>query len=216
MSWQDTILRQYSASERLINIIDTFDQAVSLDDFTDDFITDVWDLTTNLSFGLDVWGKIVNISRYVEAEIDSDSFGFYEANDPGSSSLYPDVFNSSPFYGGVQETTNVRLGDDAYRTLILAKAFSNISIATIPEINQFLQMLFKGRGVIFVNNYFGMAIGITTDFELAPYEKSILMNYDVMPIPSGVKMRVTQIVNPDFGFADDAYPFNEGIFYGVQ
>lgn len=215
MSWQDTILKQYSASERILNIISTFDQAVSLDDFTDSFIKDVWDLTSNGSFGLDIWGKIVNISRYITADIDSDSFGFFEAED-NNSDLYPDVFNSSPFYGGVQETTNVRLGDDAYRTLILAKAFSNVSIATVPEINRFLQMLFAGRGRAFVNNYFDMAIGITTFFELQPYEKSILQNYDVMPIPSGVQLRLTQIVNPDFGFAEDAYPFNEGIFYGVQ
>lgn len=215
MSWEDTILRQYSASQRILSIIDTFDQAVSLDDFTDKFISEVWDLTTNGSFGLDIWGKIVNISRYVTADIDSDSFGFFEAED-NDSTLYPDVFNSSPFYAGVQETTNVRLGDDAYRTLILAKAFSNISIATIPEINQFLRMLFAGRGVAFCNNYFGMAMGITTFFELQPYEKSILMNYDVMPIPSGVQLRLTQIVNPDFGFSEDAYGFNEGIFYGVQ
>lgn len=215
MNWQDTIIKEYSASQKILNIISTFNDAVSIDDFTDSFIDQVWDLTANGSFGLDVWGKIVNISRYITADIDSDSFGFYEA-DSGTGEGYPDTFNSSPFYGGVQETTNVRLGDDAYRTLILAKAFSNISIATIPEINRFLRMLFKGRGVVFCNNYFGMAMGITTLFELQPYEKSILMNYDVMPIPSGVKLRLTQIVNPDFGFADDAYPFNEGIFYGVQ
>lgn len=215
MSWQDTILKQYSASERILNIISTFDQAVTLDDFTDAFIKDVWDLTSNGSFGLDIWGKVVNISRYITAEIDSDSFGFFEAED-ASPGLYPDVFNSSPFYGGVQETTNVRLGDDAYRTLILAKAFSNISIATIPEINRFLQMLFAGRGRAFVNNYFGMAIGITTFFELQPYERSILQNYDVMPIPSGVQLRLTQIVNPDFGFSEDSYPFNDGIFYGAS
>lgn len=77
MSWQDTILKQYSASERILNIISTFDQAVSLDDFTDSFIKDVWDLTSNGRFGLDIWGKIVNISRYITADIDSDSFGFF-------------------------------------------------------------------------------------------------------------------------------------------
>ena len=111
MSWKDTVLTQYSASQRLLNIIDTFDQAVSHDDFTDEFISDVWDLTTCSSFGLDIWGKIVGIGRYITAPIDSDSFGFSEADD--GSDGYP-----SPFYAGVQEATNVRLGDDAYRTLI--------------------------------------------------------------------------------------------------
>lgn len=36
--WEDTILTQYSASKKLLSIIDTFNQAVSLDDFTEEFI----------------------------------------------------------------------------------------------------------------------------------------------------------------------------------
>ncbi|MCU3131737.1 MULTISPECIES: DUF2612 domain-containing protein [Enterobacter cloacae complex] len=133
---------------KLLSIIDTFNQAISLDDFTDEFITKVWDLTTNETFGLDIWGKIVGIGRYITAPIDSDSFGFSEADNGASD--YPLPFNDSPFYAGVQETTSVRLADDAYRTLILCKAFSNISIATIPEINKFLSMLFfrKGKGLL--------------------------------------------------------------------
>ena len=191
MSWKDTILRQYEGKERLIGIIDTFDQALSLDDFTDDFITNVWDLTTNGSYGLDVWGKIVNISRYVEGGSDDEVFGFYEAN-ASNTDVYPMPFNTAPFYGGSVSTNNVRLGDDAYRTLILAKAFSNISIATIPEINRFLTMLFSGRGRAYCTNTKGMAMGITVEFELATYEYNILQNYDVMPIPSGVSVTITQ------------------------
>lgn len=211
MNWEETILTQYSASNNLLSIINTFDQAVSIDDFTDEFITKVWDLSTNESYGLDVWGKIVGISRYIEAPIESDSFGFSEA-DAGAAD-YPLPFNDSPFYAGVQETTSVRLGDDAYRTLILCKAFSNISIATIPDINRFLKILFSGRGRAYCVNYRDMTIGITFEFELAPYEVSILTNYEVVPVPSGVQLNITQIVPPYFGFADDAYPFNDGTFF---
>lgn len=57
--WKDTILTQYSASAKLISIIENFNQAVSLDDLTDEFIAKVWDLTTCETFGLDMWGKIV-------------------------------------------------------------------------------------------------------------------------------------------------------------
>ncbi|EMU9504831.1 TPA: DUF2612 domain-containing protein [Enterobacter asburiae] len=209
--WQETILTQYSASQRLLRIIDTFNQAVSLDDFTDEFIAKVWDLTTCEAFGLDMWGKIVGVSRYIVAPIENSSFGFSEANDVNPD--YPTPFNDSPFFAGVQETTNVRLGDDAYRTLILCKAFTNISIATIPEINRFLKMLFYQRGRAYCVNYKDMTIGLTFEFELAPYEESILTNYDVTPVPSGVLVNVRQIVTPYFGFASDAYPFNDGTFY---
>jgi hypothetical protein len=209
--WQDTVLTQYSASQKLLSIISTFDQATSLDDFSDEFITRVWDLMTCETYGLDVWGKIVNISRYIIAPIESTSFGFSESDDANLD--YPTPFNESPFFGGVQETTNVRLGDDAYRTLILCKAFTNISIATIPEINKFLKILFYERGRAYCVNYRDMTMGITFEFELAPYEESIMTNYDVVPVPSGVLININQIVSPYFGFASDAYPFNDGTFY---
>ena len=211
MSWEDTILTQYSASQRILSIIDTLNQAVSLDEFTDEFITKVWDLTTNETFGLDIWGKIVGIGRYITAPIDSDSFGFSEADNGASD--YPLPFNDAPFFAGVQETTSVRLSDDAYRTLIFCKAFSNISIATIPDINKFLKMRFSGRGRAYCVNYRDMTIGITFEFALAPYEESILTNYDVVPVPSGVQLNISQVVPPYFGFAEDAYPFNDGTFF---
>lgn len=209
--WEDTILTQYSASTKLLSIIDTFNQAVSLDDFTDEFIAKVWDLTTSEAFGLDVWGKIVGVSRYITAPIESSSFGFSEADD--SNPDYPTPFNESPFFGGTQETTNVRLEDDAYRTLIFCKAFTNISIATIPEINRFLKMLFYNRGRAYCVNYRDMTMGITFEFELAPYEVSILTNYDVTPVPSGALLNINQVISPYFGFSSDAYPFNDGTFY---
>ncbi|MFZ4835751.1 DUF2612 domain-containing protein [Rouxiella sp. Mn2063] len=212
MKWEETILTQYSASHKLLSIISTFNQATSLDDFTDKFIRDVWDISTNLTYGLDVWGLIVGVSRYIRTEIENNSFGFSEA-DSGDLTQYPSPFNDEPFYAGVQETETVRLGDDAYRTLIMCKAFSNISIATIPEINKFLSILFSGRGRAFSIDYGGMTMGITCEFDLAPYERAILENFDVLPIPSGVLVITRQIVPPYFGFSEDSYPFNDGTFF---
>ncbi|EIU1718368.1 DUF2612 domain-containing protein, partial [Salmonella enterica] len=98
-------------------------------------------------------------------------------------------------------------------TLIFCKSFTNISVATIPDINKFLKILFYQRGRAYCINYRDMTIGITFEFELAPYEESILTNYDVTPVPSGVQVNINQIVSPYFGFATDAYPFNDGTFY---
>lgn len=210
MNWKDTVITQYAQSQKLLSVIDTFNQAMNLDDFTDEFITDIWDISTNNSYGLDVWGKIVGIGRYIISPIDSDTFGFAESNVGASD--YPLPFNDAPFYGGTQETTNVRLGDDAFRTLIMCKAFTNISIATIPDVNKFLKILFSGRGRSFCVNYGGMTMGITFEFALAPFEESILLNYGVVPVPSGVQLKINQMVPPYFGFAQDAYPFNDGTF----
>ncbi|HDL7751806.1 TPA: DUF2612 domain-containing protein [Yersinia enterocolitica] len=210
MSQEDTILTQYSASNRILSIIDTFNQAVSLSDFTDEFIEKVWDITTCETFGLDMWGKVVGVSRYIRAEIDNDCFGFSEADDGGD---YPSPFGDSPFYAGTQETETVRLSNEAYRTLILCKAFSNISIATIKDINRFLTMLFLDRGRAYCADYGDMRMGIICEFKLEPFEISILENHEVLPIPSGVLVNLRQIVSPYFGFAPDAYPFNDGTFF---
>lgn len=212
MKWEETVLTQYSASYKLLSIISTFYHAISLDNFTESFIRDVWDVSTNQSYGLDVWGKIVGISRYIRTEIENNSFGFSESNTMDDTQ-YPSPFNDEPFYAGVQETETVRLGDDAYRTLIMCKAFSNISISTISEINKFLSILFKNRGRAYCSDYGDMTMGIICEFELAPYERSILENYEVLPIPSGVLVITRQIVPPYFGFSEDAYPFNDGTFY---
>lgn len=212
MKWEETILTQYSASKKLLSIISTFNNAVSIDEFTETFIKDVWDVSTNLTYGLDVWGKIVGVSRYITAPIENNSFGFSEA-DSGDVNNYPSPFNDEPFYAGVQETETVRLANNAYRTLILCKSFSNISLATIPEINKFLTILFDGRGAAFSVDYGDMKMGITCTFYLDPYEKSMLENFGVLPIPSGVSIDVREVVPPYFGFSQDAYPFNDGTFF---
>lgn len=214
MSYQETILRQYSGLEKIYNLIDTFDQAVSMDDFTDTFIDHVWDVLSNGTYGLDVWGKIVNIGRYITTSTSGKFFGF-QGTTTDENATFPHPFNQHPFYAGKQETTNVRLGNDAYRTLILAKAFSNISIATIPDINKFLTMMFKGRGIAYIVNNKDMSITVITNFSLYPYELAILQNYDVIPIPSGVLLSSETISGDYFGFGDDKAdfsPFDQDVF----
>lgn len=211
MSYEDTILTEYSASKNLLAIIDTFNQAVNLDSFTDEFIKRVWDISTCETFGLDMWGKIVDVSRYIKSKIDNDSFGFFEADDGVES--YPSPFGESPFYAGIQETQTVRLSDDSYRTLILCKAFTNISIATIKDINRFLTILFLKRGKAYCADYGGMRMGITCEFPLEAFEVSILKDYTILPIPSAVLISVHQLVSPFFGFSEEAHPFNDGVFY---
>ena len=212
MSYNETILRQYSGLPKIYQMIDTFNQAVSMDDFEDSFIDEVWDVLSAGTYGLDVWGKIVGIGRYITASSSGGFFGFQGTATSAANATFPHPFNTKPFYSGTQETTNVRLGDDAYRTLILAKAFSNISIGTIPDINKFLTILFKNRGKAYVVNNRDMTITIVVNFTLFQYEKSLLQNYNVMPIPSGVLLSVTTALGDYFGFSSDSEPFDQGVF----
>lgn len=67
-----------------------------------------------------------------------------------------------PFYDGSITTENFRLGTEAYRRLIYAKAAANICDGSIPAINAILMRIFPGRGNAYVqmrvpDSYFGFA-----------------------------------------------------------
>ncbi len=53
---KDTILTQYADSQKLRSLIETFNAALDLNEFTEEFITSVWDISTADTYGLDVWG----------------------------------------------------------------------------------------------------------------------------------------------------------------
>ncbi|MEL7747735.1 DUF2612 domain-containing protein, partial [Enterobacter cloacae] len=59
----DTILTQYADSPKLKSLIYSFNEAVGIEGFLDDFYDVIWNIETADTYGLDVWGKIVVVSR---------------------------------------------------------------------------------------------------------------------------------------------------------
>lgn len=153
----ETILAQYANSPTLLAFIDTFNQAASADAFTESVFANIWNLPTATGWGLDVWGRIVGIDRIVKTPR-PDYVGFDEAND-GTGTARP--LDDGIFYNGTTITDNYRLPDDAYRTVIMAKAAANISNGSIADINRLLMQLFGNKGRIFlaegINSYLGFA-----------------------------------------------------------
>ncbi len=219
LPWQDTVLSQYANSPRLMTLIANFadyrDQTRNFGAFYDN----IWNIDTAVGAGLDVWGRIVNISRVLTVDA-GEYFGFQEAL-PDSSG-----FGQQPFYSGPPSTTNYLLSDDAYRQLILAKAAFNICDGSIPAINRLLMQLFPDRGNAYVQEglglderYFGFAeAGTVTstgfdqepfysgqaftvmsmryifDFALSPVERAIVNQSGVLPTPCGVTAQI--VINP--------------------
>lgn len=183
-----TVLSQYAnspiLSELIQNLAAYFDPTADLDAF----YSNIWDIDTAQGAGLDIWGRIVGIDRVLEVQA-STYFGFSEAL-PGSVG-----FNQAPFYNGSQTTQNYALTDDAYRTLILAKAAANICDGSIPAINQVLLSLFPGRGNCYVQEG-NMAITYYFGFGLTDVEIAIVSSGLVLPKPAGVSFSVS--VNPTY------------------
>ncbi len=203
-----TIAAQYANSPTLRQLIDSmntyFDPAT---DFAT-FYSYVWNVDTAQGFGLDILGRIVNVSRELTIPGTVDYFGFDEATDA-------QPFDQEPFFDGELSTQTYTLADDAYRTLILAKALSNLSASTAPSINALLQSLFP-RGRCYVLDLGGMAIKFVFEFALEPFERAILTQSGVIPRPAGVSVSIFELdTETTFGFSQQltAQPFGYGVLF---
>jgi hypothetical protein len=183
-----TIISQYANSPILdtmiLNFAQCMDQTINFDAFFDNMLN----IVTAKGYGLDVWGRIVGVTRTVNIGTGGKFLGFVEAT-----TVTSDPWNQSPWYMGQGVTNNVALSDDAFRLLILAKAFANICNDSIPAINKVLLTLFPGRGNCFVTDGQNMTMTYTFSFALTTTELAILGQSGVLPKPAGV---AATIVHP--------------------
>jgi len=205
-----TIISQYANSATIVQLVKNMNEYVDPRADFDAFFDYVWNVESAQGFGLDIWGRIVGISRELLIPAAPLYFGFKDAL-PGS---YP--FNDQPFFDGTAPATQTyKLADDAYRQLILVKALANISATNAPALNQLLQNMFAGRGRCYVNDLGGMALRYTFEFDLTPYEFAIMTQSGALPRPAGVNASLFQSALPLFGFSEagvSAAPFGQGVF----
>ena len=211
-----TVISQYANSEILTTLITDMAQYLDQTKNFDDFFDLIWNVDTAQGYGLEVWGRIVDVSRTLDLPSGS-NFGFAEASGAGI-----DTFGAASFYAGAPLTSNFMLSDSSYRTLIFAKALSNITDGSIPSINQLLLNLFPNRGNAYVQDgypyqgqFFGfeeaqdtqpfgqapfysgrpnpnMSITYVFNFQLTAVELAIVSQSGAIPKPTGVFARVLQ------------------------
>lgn len=211
---EKTIISQYANSPILLGLINNINACLDPQANFDAFYNFVWNVMTAQGFGLDIWGRIVGISRYVAIPGIPLWFGFQDGGIPDYT-----PFNEGPFFvrgDSGMPTDQFALSDMAYLRLILVKALSNISNCSARTINQLLTNLFAGRGRCFVNDLGGMQIQYLFEFFLQPYERAILTGSRALLHPAGVGVSIS-IVPPGltFGF-EEALPiatFDEGTFH---
>lgn len=177
---QQTLLSQYANAPRIVALIEGWNQMLDPAPLIDQWYQMVWNMHTAQGYGLDVWGRIVGVSRVLT--LSSQSYtGFFEASD-----LTEEGFNQTPWYQGVEATSNYRLADDGYRQLIYAKALANIADGSILQINQVLMTLFAGQGDAYVRDNGDMTMTYVFRFVPTPVQVSIIQNSGVLPRPVGV------------------------------
>lgn len=184
-----TVLSQYANSSILMQLIlnmdDYLDQTINFQSFFDL----IMNVDTAQGYGLDVWGRIVNVSRTLSVTDPNSIFlGFEEAGSPAQ------PFNQAPFFSGQQVNDNFILTDTAYRTLIFAKALANICDGSIPAINQILLNLFPNRGNCYVVDGLDMTMTFKFEFVLSAVELAIISQSGALPTSTGVSLSVVTTI----------------------
>lgn len=178
---------QYANSPRLDAMITSFNAAIDQTENIENLYDMIWNIATAFGYGLDVWGRIVGVTRTLHVPIpDAEFLGFEEAGSSWTG------FGQGGFYSGGGTSTNFVLSDADFRTLILAKAAGNISNGSIPSVNSILLSLFPLRGVCYVADGLDMSLTYTFTFPLTPIELAIIQQAGVLPNAAGVVINVSQ------------------------
>lgn len=175
-----TLISQYANSPILLKLVEDFAQYIDPTANMDAFYDLIWNVDTAQGVGLDIWGRIVGVTRVITTVGDID-FGFAEA---GSVSAVG--FGQGEFHSGAETTTNNTLSDDAFRLLVFAKALANITDCSVTSINQLMLNLFPGRGDCHVQDNLDMTLTYVFNFATTPVEKAVIQGSGVLPRPTGV------------------------------
>lgn len=181
-----TILRQYIGASKMIAWLELMAAEISIDDFLDSFHENIWDLDTANSYGLDIWGKIVDLPRTMPYQANEKFFGFKEALITGTpTTTDPQPFNQAPFYSKKTNTSGlVVLSDNAYRKAIYMKAMANIANCTVSSLNSMLMYMFSDSGMAWVKRDGANAMSYHFNFTPSPSDLAIIQS-GILPKPSG-------------------------------
>lgn len=184
-----TVISQYANSPILTQLIENIDDYIDQTTNFSNLFDWIWNIDSAQGYGLDVWGRIVGVTRNLTVA-SGEFFGFSQQA-PTVDTFGPG--GMSPFYSGVPATDAYSLTDTAFRTMIFAKALANICDGSIPAINQILLNLFPNRGDCYVTDGENMTMTYTFKFLLSPVEQAIVSQSGVLPKPVGVAASVVQI-----------------------
>lgn len=216
---EDTIASQFANSPTLLQLVANMSQYIDPSTDFDNFFDFIWNVDTAQGFGLDIWGRIVGVSRVIPIPGTNGSFGFFNADVPYDWQNFGSISNAGggPFYAGQANTGSFSLNDDAYRVLVLAKALANIAATTAPALNQLVTNLFPGRGRAYTIDGRDMTMTYVFEFSLTSIEYAILAFSGVLPHPGGVltKISVVPVDTGFFGFSEmgaGVAPLGFGVF----
>lgn len=206
-----TYLSQFANSPILTALIESLNDAIDPTRKIDDFYDSLWNIDTARGYGLDVWGRIVGVTRSLDVPATGVFFGFSVTGLSTAAQPTKRNFNHGVFNTRVSVQSTYLLSDDAYRTLILFKAFVNVTACDIPSLNRIARVLLGGVSTFYyvdpgyvdegyveakdtsrayVVDNLDMTMTYVFDFPLTPVQAAIVAKPGLLPHPTGVAVSV--------------------------
>lgn len=166
----------------------------------DTAISDIFDLKTAKGNALDMWGRLLDISRFIPAEFDFDDETEHPINEYQT------------------------LSDDDFR-LILIWAFQSqnfdITITNLKEwLNGYFNMgaIIQDKNAVNITDFQDMSERVLYSEKVADFLRWVLTEYDLIPRPASVLDSLIPIVSKIFSFKtnDDDYNarFRTNFYFG--
>lgn len=167
-----TINGDYLSSPTILGMVQAFNDAVDPAIDIESLRTNMLDIDTAQGFGLDILGRIIGLSRKVRG-----------VSTPGIAGL---AIAGSAIAGNLTLTSGIvsELNDTQYRVALKIKSFGNVSRLTVETMNAQLRMLSLGRGNAWVHDFGGMSFSYYFGFSLQSFERSMIINSDLLMRPS--------------------------------
>lgn len=120
----------------------------------------------------------------------------------------------------VERTYNVdgqpySLDSEQYRLLLKGRLLYLSMNGSVPEINNYLHLIFGDRGRSYIIDNQDMTIRYVLEFQPTPSEQVVLLNTNVLPRPAGVGYKIN-VIQPKktLGFrGQNLETFNNGTFW---
>ncbi len=200
------LLWQYNDATRLQSLLqDKQDWLNSAQEgFWDNWLSDVFDLTTANEFGLSVWATILGLPLSLSAQVQADKplWGFGPDNVG---------FSQGNFASG----GSVSLSAEQRRLVLRLRYFQLTSRGAVLETNAFLETVF-GAGQVYVADSEEMQIAYVFTQPPSSAVELVLTEFDLLPRPAGVLAHYIVRDEADgFGFGRYHENFTNGPFVGA-
>ena len=160
-------------------------------------LNDNLSISTSKGIGLDLWGNLLHLSRYIPSD-KGDNYAYFNFNSKNFETNGGLIFYNAnrPNYGV--------LDDLYYRQLLLIVYQGYFLNSSIPTLNQFTLESLADYGSVYVRDSTDMSYQVYLfNSQIPPWLNFMMANYDILPRPAGVGSKLQERIVRRFGFGAD-------------